>query len=153
MRKLFAILLLLGTFSAFADAPASGRIVKTLPLLLDLNGHDAVSPSLFDRDAYQFYLRAHTNEISAVRYDVLWEAGVPAQSKLKIRVELHGTTADGKPLQKILENEVKPSVSRHWASLTLGGEDYKQYGSAITAWRVTLWAGDSLLSEQKSFLW
>jgi hypothetical protein len=41
---------------------------------------------------------------------------------------------------------------RHWDSLTLGGADYKNLGSLI-AWRATLWRGDELLAEQKSFLW
>jgi len=58
------ILALLGSLSAtFASDAASGRVVKVLPLLLDLKGRDAVSPSLYDRDAYQVYLRQHTNEI------------------------------------------------------------------------------------------
>ena len=152
MRRLLIILLLLGSFTAFADGPDTGRIVKVLPLLLDLNGHDAVSPSLFDRDAYQVYLRAHTNEISAVRYDVLWRAKTPESAKLKIRVELRGLTADARPEQKILECEVKPSAFRHWNSLVFGGEEYKKFGEAV-AWRVTLWADDKQLAEQKSFLW
>ena len=34
----------------------------------------AKSPSLFDRDAYQAYLREHTNEVSAMRFDIQWQA-------------------------------------------------------------------------------
>jgi len=75
MRRLLVILLLLGSLSAtFASDAVSGRVVKVLPLLLDRKGRDAVSPSLYDRDAYQVYLRQHTNEISAIRFDVLWKA-------------------------------------------------------------------------------
>ena len=40
----------------------------------------------------------------------------------------------------------------HWSVLKLDGDQYKNFGE-ITAWRATLWAGDELLSEQKSFLW
>jgi hypothetical protein len=40
----------------------------------------------------------------------------------------------------------------HWAYLVLGKDDYKSFGE-VTAWRVTLWDGDQLLGEQKSFLW
>ena len=53
------ILLLLGSLSAASASDAvTGRVVKVLPLLLDLKGQDAISPSLYDRDAYQAYLRA-----------------------------------------------------------------------------------------------
>jgi hypothetical protein len=64
MHRLLMILLLLGSLSAaFASNVATGRIVKVLPLLLDAKSQDAISPSLYDRDAYQAYLREHTNEI------------------------------------------------------------------------------------------
>ena len=152
MRRLLTLLLLSGTLSAWADGAVEGRIVKMLPLLLDSNGHDAVSPSLFDRDAYQVYLRQHTNEISAVRYDVLWQVKHPVPAKYKLRLELRGLVVDGKPQQKVMELEVKPSFFRHWDSLPLAGDDYKNFGEAV-AWRVTLWADDQMLAEQKSFLW
>jgi hypothetical protein len=153
MRRFFVILFLLGSLAAAsaADAPA-GRVLKVLPLFLDLKGRDAVSPSLFDRDAYQVYLRAHTNEISAVRFDVLWKASNADKAKLKLRIELRGVGADQLPEQKILEQEVAPKFFRRWTSVTLGGNDYKNFGE-IVAWRATLWSGDQMLGEQKSFLW
>ena len=52
----------------------SGRILKVLPFLVDTNGTIAQSPSLFDRDAYQFYLLEHTNDVSGMRIDVQWKA-------------------------------------------------------------------------------
>lgn len=147
------ILLLFSSLSAaFAADTITGSVVKVLPLFLDLKGHDAVSPSLFDRDAYQFYLRQHTNEISAVRFDVLWKASNAKDSKLKLRAELRGVGAGGLPKQTVLETEVTPKFFRSWTSLTLGGDDYKNFGEVV-AWRVTLWNGDDLLGEQKSFLW
>jgi hypothetical protein len=153
MRRLLMILLLLGSLSAvFAGGAISGSVVKVLPLFLDLKGHDAVSPSLFDRDAYQFYLRQHTNEISAVRFDVLWKTSNAKNSKLKLRAELRGVGAGDLPKQTVLEIEVTPKFFRSWTSLTLGGDDYKNFGEVV-AWRVTLWNGDTLLGEQKSFLW
>jgi hypothetical protein len=157
MRRLLITLLLLGSLSAaFASdtAPAakSGRVVKVLPLLLDLKGHDAISPSLFDRDAYQVYLREHTNEISAVRFDVLWSASNTAKTELKLRLELRGYDTNSLPRQTTLEQTVTPHFFRHWTSLTMGGDDYKNFGDA-TAWRATLWAGDQMIGEQKSFLW
>ena len=147
------ILLLLGSLSAaFAADTVTGSVVKVLPLFLDLKGHDAVSPSLFDRDAYQFHLRQHTNEISAVRFDVLWKAANAKDLKLKLRAELRGVGAGGLPKQTVLETEVVPKFFRSWTSLALGGDDYKNFGEVV-AWRVTLWNGDALIGEQKSFLW
>jgi hypothetical protein len=153
MRRLLVILLLLGSLSAtFASDAVSGRVVKVLPLLLDLEGRDAKSPSLYDRDAYQVYLRQQTNEISAIRFDVLWKASNAKGAKLKLRVELRGIGAGGLPRQTTLEHSVTPGFFRRWTSLTLGGADYKNFGELV-AWRATLWSDDQLLGEQKSFLW
>jgi hypothetical protein len=152
MRRFLITLLLLGSLSAFASGTAPGRVVKVLPLFLDLKGHDAISPSLFDRDAYQAYLRVHTNEVSAVRYDVLWKAADATGAKLKLRVELRGYGAGGLPQQTVLEQSVTPHTFSHWTSIPFAGGDYKNFGE-IVAWRVTLWNGDELLGEQKSFLW
>ena len=163
MRRFLVILLLLGSLAAagasdaVAGLPrqseaAAGRVIKVLPLLLDLQGHDAISPSLFDRDAYQAWLRQHTNEISAIRFDVLWKASNAGGAKLILRAELRGIGEHGLPQQKVLEQEVHPKFFRSWTSLTLGGDDRKHFGSLV-AWRVTLWNGGQLLGEQKSFLW
>ena len=52
----------------------------------------------------------------------------------------------------LLEQEAPPPLLRHWNSLTLGSADYRNFGELV-AWRATLWRGNQLLSEQKSFLW
>jgi hypothetical protein len=140
-----------GSAKAIPAAPA-GRVVKVLPLFLDLQGHDAVSPSLYDRDAYQSYLRQHTNEVSAIRFDVLWKASNLSGAKLKLRAELRGIGEHSLPRQTVLEKEVTPAFFRSWTSLKLEGDDLKNFGSLV-AWRVTLWNGGQLLGEQKSFLW
>jgi hypothetical protein len=159
MRRLLTILLLLGSLAAAgasdaATIPAatSGRVLKVLPLLLDLRGHDAISPSLFDRDAYQAFLRQHTNEISAIRFDILWKASNLKGATLKLRAELRGVGDHGLPRQTVLETEVTPAYFRSWTPLKLEGDQLKNFG-ALVAWRVTLWDGDQLLAEQKSFLW
>jgi hypothetical protein len=153
MRRLFVILLLLGSLAgALAAGPATGRVVKVLPLLLDSRNQDAVSPSLYDRDAYQAYLRLHTNEISAVRFDVLWKAANARDANLKLRVELRGVGAGGLPRATTLERAVNPGFFRRWTPLTLEGSDYKNFGEVV-AWRVTLWSEDRLLDAQQSFLW
>jgi hypothetical protein len=144
-----AALLLGGTLLAGA---ASGHVLKVLPQFLDLKGRNSISPSLYDRDAYQAYLRQHPEERSARRFYVQWKGRSDAGTPLKLRVELRGVTEGNFPRQKSLETEVKPASWSRWTELTLAGEDYKSFGE-VTAWRTTLWDGDTLLAEQKSFLW
>jgi hypothetical protein len=153
MRRFLMGLLLLGSLSmAFAGEAAAGHVIKVLPLFLDLKGHDALSPSLYDRDAYQVYLRQHPDQRSAIRFDVLWKASNAGDAKLKLYIELRGISRNGLPRQTTLDQVMKPGYFRRWTSVTLGGADYKNFGELV-AWRVTLWAGDQLLGEQKSFLW
>jgi hypothetical protein len=153
MRRRLTSLLLLGSLSvALAGDAVTGRVVKVLPFFVDLKGQVALTPSLYDRDAYQAYLRRHTHQRSAIRIDVLWKSSDARDAKLKLQVELRGIAPDGKPSQTVLEQTVTPHFFRHWDSLTLGGGDYKNFGELV-AWRVTLWAGNQLLGEQKSFLW
>ena len=154
---LFFLLFLVVAFtgSLRADSlshPTTGRVVKVLPFLLDTNNEVAVSPSLFDRDAYQHYLLEHTNLVTGLRFDVLWRAHHTGSSNLKLRVELRGVGAGGFPTQKVLEQPVTSKIFHHWTSLTLNGTNYTNFG-ALSAWRATLWNGDQLLGEQKSFLW
>ena len=153
MRWLLMILLLPGSLAAADTADAlSGHIVKVLPLFLNLKGQDAISPSLYDRDAYQVYLRYHTNEISAIRYDVLWSTSKTDDRKLTLRLELRGVGQGGVPSQTMLEQTVTPHYFRHWTALPLAGDDYKNFGEVV-AWHATLSSGSQILSEQKSFLW
>jgi hypothetical protein len=153
MRVFLICLLTLGLFiAARAEDSSSGSVIKVLPFFLDQQGQIAKSPSLFDRDAYQLYLREHTNEVSGLRYDVEWSGKISGDAKLKVRVELRGLDADSKPKLKTLEAEVKPGHFRQWTELPLTGDEFKQFGT-VTAWRATLWDGDKQLAEQKSFLW
>ena len=144
-----ALLLAAALSSAVA---ATGRVIKVLPHFLDLKGRHALSPSLYDRDAYQAQLRQHPEQRSGMRFDVLWKARTDRGATLKLRAELRGIAQGNLPRQKTLETEAKPGRLGHWTSLTLGGNDYKDFGE-VTAWRVTLWDGDELVGEQKSFLW
>jgi hypothetical protein len=153
MRTLMVLLASLGVMAAAQAADAvTGRIVKVLPFVLDLQGRTATSPSLFDRDAYQAYLRQHTNDISAVRFDVLWTATQLPEEQIKIAVELRGVGTNGAPKLQTLETNAVPGKYRQWTELPLAGADYKNFG-AIVAWRVTLSHGSEVLGEQKSFLW
>jgi hypothetical protein len=153
MRTLLVLLACLAVVTAApaADAPA-GRLVKVLPFFLDQQGRIAKSPSLFDRDAYQAYLRDHTNEISAVRYDVLWKAAPAPGENLRLAIELRGIGTNSAPRLQTLETNVPPGKHRHWTYLPLAGDDYKNFGWVV-AWRARLWNGSQMLDEQKSFLW
>jgi len=145
-----ATLLLAATLSA---APATGRVIKVLPHYLDLKGRHTLSPSLYERDAYQAQLRQHPAERSALRFDIQWKAKDAGTAQLKLRAELRGVTKGNLPKQLVLEQPVKPKGHfSTWSALALSGAEYKEFGE-LTAWRVTLWDGEQLLGEQKSFLW
>ena len=122
------MLFLVGSLSAAAAADVpTGYIVKMLPLLLNKKGHDALSPSLYDRDAYQVYLRGHTNDVSAIRFDVLWRAVNVGDAKLKLRLELRGIRFAGqfKPRQTTLEQSGRAAFlppldfRSRWAAATI----------------------------------
>lgn len=146
-------LVLLAAFVlAHPAAAATGKVVKVLPHFLDLNGRHAKSPSLFDRDAYQAWLRKNPSQRSGIRYDVQWRAR-DIFGTLKLRVELRGIAQGNLPREKTIETELKgANGSSHWGRLELKGDDYKAFGE-VTAWRVTLWGGDTLIDEQTSYLW
>jgi hypothetical protein len=151
MRRFLSLLLvlLLTTFSATA---ATGRVIKVLPHFLDLKGRHALSPSLYERDAYQSQLRQHPEQRSGVRFDIHWRVRTKTATNLKLKVEIRGIAQGNLPSEKVLEKDVKSSAGSRWTPITLGGDDFKAIGE-VTAWRVSLWEGDQLIAEQKSFLW
>jgi hypothetical protein len=150
MRRL--TLLLLCVAVCYSAEAATGRVIKVLPHLLDLKGRHALSPSLYERDAYQAYLREHPEEQSGVRFDVQWKARGTAQEALRLRVEVRGVARGSLPKQLVIERAVKSGWWSRWSGLTLDGRDFEELGD-VTAWRVTLWDNNQLLGEQKSFLW
>jgi|YelNatPaOPRAMG01_1025707.scaffolds.fasta_scaffold02181_14 hypothetical protein len=135
------------TFTARAE---DAKIVKVLPHYLDLNGKHAVSPSLFDRDAYQVFLMRHPEKCSGLRFDVQWRAFKP--QGLLLKVEMRGSADNGAKIYTIEKPLKKETFWGNWTTLYYTGENFKQLGKLL-AWRVTLWRGDQLISEQKSFLW
>ena len=153
MRGLRKWILLTVCFAAVAHADAAtGRVIKVLPQFLDLKGRASISPSLYDRDAYQAQLRQHPKQRSAMRFVVQWKAKPRTLTGLKLRVELRGIAEGNEPRQTMLETNVTAGRFSKWTNLLLSGEAYRTFGE-VTAWRATLWDGDQLLGEQKSFLW
>jgi hypothetical protein len=152
-RFLFWIIVLLLLAPVSQGFSATGRVIKVLPHFLDLKGRAALSPSLYDRDAYQVVLRDHPEKRSGIRFDMQWKTKGTVWSDLKLRVELRGVAQGDSPKQIILEQDLQGGGwFSHWTSMRLAGEEYKTIGE-VTAWRVTLWEGSDLLGEQKSFLW
>jgi hypothetical protein len=149
-----SLLLVVFLASALTGTAATGRVIKVLPEFLDGQGRTALSPSLYDRDAYQVLLRDHPKRRSGTRFYIQWKAKGPVTAPLEVRVELRGTVHGDLPQRLTLKKALPPKSGwfSHWTRLTLDGEAYKKFG-AVVAWRVTLWEGNQLLGQQQSFLW
>jgi len=156
MRQLLKLVfagVLIGSLLGAAAQAATGKVIKVLPLFLDLKGRQALSPSLYDRDAYQAMLRQNPEKRSGLRYAIQWKTKGSAWEPLKIRLEVRGIAEGNLPRELNIEKSVQPGKwFSQWSSITLGREEYAVLGE-VTAWRVTLWEGDKMLGEQKSFLW
>ncbi len=139
--------------AGFSVQAATGRVIKVLPQLLDSKGRNSLAPSLYERDAYQASLRAHTNQIASMQFVVQWKTKGTVTGPLKLKVQIRGTAHGSLPTEMWIEKIVEPGgwFSR-WTTLYLGHDDYKSLVD-VTSWRVTLWDGDRQISEQKSFLW
>ncbi|MEP6662703.1 MAG: hypothetical protein ABJC04_03465 [Verrucomicrobiota bacterium] len=130
---------------------AEPALKKVLPHFIDAKGRNSVSPSLYERDAYQFYLRNNPEKRAGIRFDVEWR-GTSKGRKLKLRVEMRGVKSDAihtETLETIVE---KKGWFSTWSSVVLRDDAYKTFGE-LAAWHATLWDGDQQLSELKSFLW
>ena len=143
-------LLLLSLLATAPQAQAAAKILKVLPQYLDLQGQHAVSPSLYDRDAYQARLRQHPEQRSGLRFAVQWKG--PRSAPLTLRVELRGGRGEQATSAVIEESVQGGGWFSHWTMLKLGDGPYKELGELV-AWRVTLWKGAQQIDERRSFLW
>ena len=142
----FCLLLLL----AAPLMAAEGKIHKVLPHFVDKQGRHTLSPSLYERDAYQAVLRNDPTQRDGLRFDVHWKGRKSAA--LKLRIDGHGSKNE-EATNFSIELPVKPpGLFSKWTSLTVRGEKYTAIGD-LRSWRATLWDGDQLIAEQKSFLW
>jgi len=133
-----------------AAPAASAHLVKVLPHFMDAQGRVSLNPSLYERDAYQLQLRTHPEERSGLRFDVQWRSRDAGQ--LKLRIELRGNLGRN-GTAAVIEEPVKfRGLFTTWSKATLTGDAYKKFGE-LSAWRVTLWDGEKMVAEQKSFLW
>lgn len=145
------VLVLICIFVGF-EAAAGAQIVKVLPHLLDAKGRNSLAPSLYERDAYQDYLRKHPDLRSAIQFDVFWKGKRVGRGPLRLRLEVRtGRNHFVEPL--VLESAVKPpGWFGRWSRFKIQGQEFKELGE-IVAWRATLWTDNQLLAEHRSFLW
>lgn len=143
-------LLLAAVLSAGALHAAEARVVKVLPHLLDSKGRHTLSPSLYERDAYQAQLRSHPDRVSGLRLDVLCSLPKPRPVTAVLRLELRGSK-ESKPV--VVERPVKPGLfGRRWTEVVLEPSEFAQVGE-LSAWRVSIRDGDRELASATSFLW
>jgi hypothetical protein len=130
---------------------AEQRVIKVLPHLMDKEGRIAKSPSLFERDAYQQWLRENPDQQSGVRYDILWQSYISGEYTLKL--ELLGRVENGRANARTVELklDVKDRL-RHWNHIKFEGEEFHGFGQ-IVAWRVSIWQDGEILAKEQSFLW
>src|SRR5947209_8233742 len=111
-----AICLVWGTRSE----AATGKVKKVLPEFLDTKGRNSLSPSLYERDAYQVTLRDHPERRSAMRFYVQWKTKGAAQGPLTIRIELRGIAQGALPKELVVQTPAEPrGWFSHWTTVTL----------------------------------
>jgi hypothetical protein len=132
-----------------ADVPAAeAKIKKVLWFYLDQEGRQSLSPSLFERDAYQALLRQNPEKRSGLRFDVQWNASGAAT----LRVEMRGAIGTTNTTAIIEAPVRKRGPFSRWMQVKLTGDDYRKLGELV-AWRATLRQGSADVAELRSFLW
>ena len=151
-RMMMRPLVILALLLAPPAHAAVGRVVKVLPQFLDKKGRNSLSPSFYERDAYQFFLRKHPEERAALRLAVQWKAKDVDWTTLKLRAEMRGLVGDSTHTVTLEEPAVKNGHFSNWSEFKIQGVPFRDFGQLV-AWRVTLWQGDHQLGELDSFLW
>jgi len=151
MRRPIILLMLCGLLALNLSAAAAGKIIKVLPQFLDEKGRASLSPNLFERDGYQVFLRDHPEKCSGRVFNIEWKA--KGADSLTLRVELRGEASGDAPKTLTLEKLiVRKSSFGRWDTVALEGKEFVEFGKVV-AWRATLWNGNEMLGEKKSFLW
>jgi len=133
-----------------AGCSTAPRVVKVLPHFTDAAGRVALSPSLYERDAYQARLRAHPAERAGLQFDIQWRA--PDTGRLKLLVEMRGALSNRVTTARLELPLATGGRFTRWSTAAVPAAEYPKFGELV-AWRVTLWNGEALLADQKSFLW
>jgi hypothetical protein len=151
MRRIFIALAILLCLAPVLRA-GQGSVVKVLPQLLDQRGRQTLSPSLYERDAYQLRLRKDPALRGGARLAVQWKAKKVDWSKLTLRAEMRCLLEADLHTVTMEEPAIKHGWFSSWAEFRIEGADYKNFGQLV-AWRVTLWEGDRQIGALESFLW
>jgi hypothetical protein len=149
VRCFLVLALLLAAPTVWAG---EGRVIKVLPQLLDSKGRHALSPSLYERDAYQLVLRKSPAKQAGLRLAVQWKAKNVDWAKLTLRAEMRGLTDNVIHSVSLEEPVQKKGRFSHWAEFRIEGATFRDFGQLV-AWRVSLWEGDLQLGHLESFLW
>jgi hypothetical protein len=150
--KLFwCLVATLAATAAQLGAVDGARVSKVLPHYLDEKGRHTLSPSPYERDAYQNLLRQNPEKISALRFEVRWTPPRGAGPTLKVRLEIRGEKTGTQPL--VLEAPVQAKGrGTQWTPLLMDKATLEKCG-AVVAWRARLYHGDGVAAEMQSFLW
>lgn len=129
---------------------AEGKVIKVLPHWVDFQGRHTLSPSLYERDAYQELLRNHPEKRAGLQFEVLWKLSSRVSGPLRLRMELRGSNPGP---SEIVEMEVKRGFfGRRWSRLVLDPQQFARVGT-VTAWKATLLGNQQVVAETQSFLW
>ena len=151
-RHAASLIVIVFLLSMTAARAAEGKVCKVLPQYLDKKGRQSLNPSLYERDAYQGYLRKHPQLRTALHVVVEYRAKGLDWPNAKLRVELRGLRTNSTQTVTLEEPVKKSGFFGRWAEFNITGEDFKKFGELV-AWRVSLCEGDRQLSEKESFLW
>src|SRR5262245_57924351 len=114
--SVFVLVLSVGLLAAPRQAAgATARLVKVLPQLLDRQGRVALNPSLYERDAYQFYLRRHPEECGGMRFEVQWKSKDTHEATL--RLELRGNHGKVGTTQTIVQPVRLHGLFGRWSTV------------------------------------
>ena len=132
---------------------ASTEILKVLPHWLDQQGRHTVSPSLFERDAYQLHLKYHREEVSTIRFDVNWRLKERGLQGCMLHLEARFGSKEG--IQTLEQKTLIKAGKRRkkgWSDLRIPKASV-DFQSNLIAWRVRVMRGDEVLATRTSFLW
>ncbi len=122
-------------FLALPLIAADAKIHKVLPHFVDKEGRHTLSPSLYERDAYQAQLRNNPQQRRGLRFDVHWKAR--KSDALKLRVDMRGSLTN-EATNVSVELPVKPpGFFSKWSAVHVRGPDYARLGGAPRCWTAT----------------
>ena len=129
---------------------AEGKVIKVLPHFVDFQDRHTLSPSLYERDAYQELLRNHPEKRAGMQFEVLWKVSGQFSGPLRLRMELRGAESGS---SETVEMEVKRGfLGRRWSRVHLDSQQLVRLGN-VTAWKATLLDNTDQVTETHSFLW